>query len=76
MRHREDTPLADLLAEGPILLTTEEVANLLRVNAATVIRWTKEDRLLSIKVGPRLHRFPKDAVEKYLQDAALSNPNN
>jgi len=67
------TSLADFLADAPVLLTAEEVASLLRIATVTVIRWSKEDRLLSIKVGPRLHRFPKVSIEKYLRDTVLSN---
>lgn len=76
MRPVEAKPTADILSDAPQMLTTEEVASLLRVDAETVMRWTKEQQLLSIKVGPKLHRFPKDALEKQLRDAAFSNTNN
>lgn len=76
MPNVEAKPNADLLADSPQMLTTGEVASLLRVDTATVIRWTTQQRLVSIKVGPRLHRFPKDAVEKYLREAALSSTSN
>jgi len=76
MPNIEVKPTADALSDAPQILTTEEVASLLRVDAATVMRWTKKHQLISIVVGPKLHRFLKDALEKHLRYAAFSNTNN
>lgn len=50
----------------PELLTTEEVAQILRVTPATVLRWVAEGAVTSLQVGPKLHRFPKRYLEEVL----------
>jgi len=65
-----DRTMADLFDDSPDILTTEEVANVLRVSASTVVRWATDEGLSCIQVGPRLHRFPKWAVKEFLGTTA------
>lgn len=50
------------------LLTTAEVAELLKVSPVTVARWKKQGRLPAYKLGPRAVRFRRADV------AALARP--
>lgn len=52
------------------LLTTSEVANLLRVSKATVARWANEGRLPVIQPSPRILRFRRIDVETLMGEAS------
>lgn len=52
------------------LLTTDEVAQVLRVSRVTVCRLAIEGVLAGKKVG-RAWRFPRDAVESYFRQPSL-----
>lgn len=52
----------------PILLTVDEVADVLRVNPRTVERWSAEGRLQRVDLGPRTVRYRATDV------AALIDP--
>jgi excisionase family DNA binding protein len=65
--------MADLFDDSPDILTTEEVANVLRVSTSTVVRWATDEGLSCIQVGPRLHRFPKWSVKEFLGTAAKNS---
>jgi excisionase family DNA binding protein len=54
-------------------LTVVEVAAMLRVSRATVYRLVHAGHLPGIRVG-RSVRVSRDAVQKYLRDAALGGP--
>ena len=43
-------------------LTTEEAARLLNVHTNTIVRWIKQGKLPSSKIG-REHRIPREAIE-------------
>lgn len=45
------------------LLTAKEVMQLLRISKATLIRWTKEGILPSIKIGRRILYDKNDILE-------------
>ncbi|MFB9248423.1 helix-turn-helix domain-containing protein [Sphaerisporangium melleum] len=49
------------------LLTTGEVAKLLRVDAKTVTRWAAAGRIPSIKTPGGHHRIPRAHVEAILR---------
>jgi excisionase family DNA binding protein len=57
-------------ASADDLLTTKEVADLLRVNPVTVTRWLHEGTLTGVKVGPRTFRFRRADVEAKLTPVA------
>lgn len=65
-----DLTMTNLFDDSPDLLTTEEIANVLRVSTSTVVRWATDEGLTCIQVGPRLHRFPKWAVKDFLTTTA------
>ena len=53
------------------LLTTQDVADHLKVSIQTVRRWIKDDnpekRLPAIRVGPRMWRISRAELERWLQ---------
>ncbi len=58
------------------LLTTQEVADHLKVSIQTVRRWIKdqnpERRLPAIRVGPRMWRISRNELERWLQRRSTS----
>jgi excisionase family DNA binding protein len=52
------------------LLTTDEVAAILKVNRRTVVRWTADGRLHRVELGARTVRYRAEDV------AALIDPTN
>lgn len=70
MTHIMDKRFADILDTAPELMTTEEVAQLLRVSTATVIRWVAHHDLRCVQVGSKLHRFPKWCVQEFVATTA------
>lgn len=50
----------------PDLLTTQEVADLLRVTRSSISRWSKIGILTPIRIGGLL-RFRRDQVERLLE---------
>jgi len=65
--------MTNLFDDSPNLLTTEEIAKVLRVSTSTVVRWATDKGLKCIQIGPRLHRFPKWAVKEFLTTTAKNN---
>jgi len=65
-----DQTMTELFNKYPNILTTHEVAEIMRVDPSTVIRWATTQNITCIQVGPRLYRFPKWAVKQFLQSAA------
>jgi excisionase family DNA binding protein len=50
-------------ADGmPALLTTDEVAAILRVNRRTIVRWTAHGRLHRVELGARTVRYRAEDV--------------
>lgn len=49
-------------------LTTEEAAQLLNVHINTIVRWIKDGKLPSSKIG-REYRIPREAIENRIQGA-------
>ena len=47
-------------------LTTNEVANLLRVHQRTVQRWISSNRLKATKIGPRVWRIKKQDLDYFM----------
>ncbi|EAW47371.1 helix-turn-helix domain-containing protein [Nodularia spumigena CS-584] len=47
-------------------LTTNEVANLLRVHQRTVQRWISSNRLKATKIGPRVWRIKKQDLDDFM----------
>lgn len=62
-----DSDVVDALLEGaPDLLTTEEVADLLRVTQPTVLGWCRKSGLRSIAVGSRVRRVRRADLRDFL----------
>ena len=57
-------PMAD-----SVYLTTEEAAQLLNVHTNTIMRWIKDGRLPSSRIG-REYRIPRDSIENRIKQAA------
>lgn len=65
-----DPHAVDSLLDGqPGLLTTDEIAELMRVSQGTVLRWMKEQGLPVISVGPRLRRVQREHFREWLLKA-------
>lgn len=65
-----DPKAVDSLLDGqPDLLTTDEIAELMRVSQGTVLRWIKEQGLPVITVGPRLRRVQLPHFREWLLKA-------
>nr|WP_157255102.1 helix-turn-helix domain-containing protein [Nonomuraea typhae] len=64
----------DLVASGDNLLTAEEVAEVYRVNPATIRRWVREGRLKAVPTpGGRLHRFREREIRALLAEDAQAD---
>jgi len=62
-----DPKAVESLLDGlPDVLTTEEVANLMRVDTSTVIRWSRDYGLRIIAIGPRLRRIRLEDLREFL----------
>jgi|Deesub1362B_J571_1020462.scaffolds.fasta_scaffold01116_10 excisionase family DNA binding protein len=56
------------MTDSKDLLTTKEVAEILRVTERTVQRWCKEGKISSIELpGGRGYRIPKSEIDKILE---------
>lgn len=55
-----------LLAGVPDVLTTEEVAELMRVERPTVLRWANEYGLKVLSIGTRVKRIRKEDLREFL----------
>jgi len=55
------------------LMTSEEVAQLLRVKVTTVRRWYREGKLPGARLGKAI-RFRRDDVERWVNDRFGSEP--
>lgn len=53
-------------ARLPPLLTTEQAAELLGVHVVTLCKWSATGKIAARKVVPRLWRFPREEVSKWL----------
>lgn len=57
------------MAQEPVLMTAVEVAELLRVDPATIRRWASEGQLPAIRLpGKRALRFRRSDVDALLVD--------
>ncbi|MGP5383982.1 helix-turn-helix domain-containing protein [Glutamicibacter arilaitensis] len=56
----------DLLKDLPEWSLTEEIADLMRVKAQTVLKWTREYGLKSVSIGQRVRRYRKKDVRDFL----------
>ena len=62
-----DPELIDELLEGlPDLVTSEEIAKLMRVTPNTILKWTRDMGLRHIAVGSRLKRVRKSDLREIL----------
>ena len=50
------------MVDEPLFLTTEEAASILSVHPNTIVRWIKNGRLPSSKIGSQ-YRIPREAIE-------------
>jgi excisionase family DNA binding protein len=57
----------------PSLLTTAEVASLLRVDPRTIERWCQEGRLRPIRLAPRSVRYRADEIAALIDPSSTSN---
>lgn len=58
-----------LLEDLPEVLTMDEIADLLRVSTATVLRWQKDNGLRAIVLSERLRRVRKADLREFLVQA-------
>lgn len=56
----------ELIRDLPDLITTEELADALRVKPVTVLKWGKDLGLKSIAIGARIRRYRKNDVRAFL----------
>lgn len=56
----------DLIADLPEWATTEEIADVMRVKAQTVLKWNREYGLKSVSIGSRVRRYRKKDVRDFL----------
>lgn len=59
--------------ENEKFLTTNEVAEILRVHQRTVQRWISSNRLKAIKVGPKVLRVRKQDLDEFLESQNQGN---
>ena len=52
------------------LLTARQVATLLGVSTATVLRWTREDKLPGFRLPSGAIRYNADAIQQWVDDRA------
>lgn len=50
----------------PMLLTTEEVAEVLRVHIGTVTKWVRQGRLAAVTLPGGTYRFHRADIERLL----------
>ncbi len=53
--------------ENEKFLTTNEIAEILRVHQRTVQRWISSNRLKATKVGPKILRVRKQDLDEFLE---------
>ena len=53
-------------ARLPPLLTAAQAADLIGVHVVTLRKWAATGKIVAHKVGPKLWRFPREEVAKYL----------
>ena len=53
-------------ARLPPLLTAAQAADLIGVHVVTLRKWAASGKIVAYKVGPKLWRFPREEVAKYL----------
>jgi len=53
--------------ENERFLTTNEIAEILRVHQRTVQRWISSNRLKATKVGPKILRVRKQDLDEFLE---------
>ena len=53
--------------ENEQFLTTNEIAEILRVHQRTVQRWISSNRLKATKVGPKILRVRREDLNKFLE---------
>lgn len=56
----------ELLSDLPEVVTFEEIAELLRVSPATVLRWQREQGLKTLVLGSRIRRVRKTDLREFL----------
>lgn len=56
------------------LMTVEQVAALLKMNADSVRRLARGGRIPAVKVGGRAWRFPRSLMESYLRGEWTPKP--
>jgi excisionase family DNA binding protein len=61
------TNAASAVAEPRSLMTTRDVAELLRIDPYTVRRWAQHGTLPCLRLGERVIRFDPDAVKGWIQ---------
>ena len=50
----------------PMLLTTDEVAEVLRVHIGTVTKWVRQGRLVAVTLPGGTYRFHRADIERIL----------
>jgi excisionase family DNA binding protein len=50
-----------------MLLTTDEVAAILRIHPDVVRRWARKGKLRTVKLGSRCWRFKQEELDKFIE---------
>lgn len=58
------------MAQLPVILTTREVAELLRVHPNTVLHWVKTGEIKPVPSPGRLKKFQREDIERMVGRAA------
>ncbi len=58
------------MAQLPVILTTREVAELLRVHPNTVLHWVKTGEIKPVPSPGRLKKFRREDIERMVGRAA------
>lgn len=53
-------------ARLPPLLTTDQVAGLLGISKTTLRKWAASGKIVAHKIGPKLWKYPREEVAKWL----------
>ncbi|MBU7583160.1 MAG: helix-turn-helix domain-containing protein [Nostoc sp. TH1S01] len=67
MRHKRQEQENNSVEKSQ-LLTTHEIAEILRVHQRTVQRWISSNRLKAIKVGPKILRVRQQDLNEFLEN--------
>ncbi|MBW1785029.1 MAG: helix-turn-helix domain-containing protein [Deltaproteobacteria bacterium] len=51
------------------IMTTKEIAKYLRLHEITICKYAAEGKIPAIRIGRRVWRFDKEAIDNWIRDA-------